>query len=412
MANRLSKNSRLLSHAKNVVRFYTVLIFLLAVLFFTNDFGFVEVQKTAIVTAVGIDREDDTYIVTSQIALPQSSNGNTPNNTATTSSVQLTSRGKTVADAFDQINAKTGWYPKLVFCNLIVLGEKTLERNVFDVLDFFLRNEYALDGALVCTCFGAAKTLLDTPTSTDQSSGLAIEKVLSQHAEQVGTALPNTLREIANDHYLDASCCFLPIVNARKQQEQVGENPSSSEQSSQTSEGGGQQSKDKQSMVFNGSKTALLKQGVKVGEFNESETFVFGLVKNKLRLASFTVDGDESFTLDIKNNKPSVKFSAKPQPKLDISIVVRTGVSDFSYSQGRQFVQDAGALTQEHLQKAEEKTTQLITQIFEKCRLLNCDLFELVSSLKKYEPDRFDELKDRVLQDTSLTVQVEFKNIR
>lgn len=425
------------SHGKNVVRFYVLLILLLAFLFFTNDFGFVEAQKTAIVTAVGIDRQEDTFIVTSQIALPQGNSGGESNGANSPSSVQLTSRGKTVADAFDQINAKTGWYPKLVFCNLIVLGEKTLEKNIFDALDFFLRSEYALDGALVCTCSGEAKQLLDTPTSTDQSSGLAIEKVLSQHAEQVGTALPNSLREIANDHYSEAACSFLPIVNARPQQEQIGKENSkggknqesdssqqSEKQEEKSSDGNqseknsakssrGAQSKQQDSMVFNGSKTALLRKGIKVGEFDENETFAFGLVKNKLRLASFTISNEnESFTLDIKNNQPSVKFTARNEPKLDVSVTVRTGVSDFSISKGEDFVKDMGVLTKEKLKIAEEKTTNLITQIFEKCRALDCDLFELIDSLKKYENDRYDELKDNVIQTTKLSVKVEFKNVR
>ena len=40
---RLQEN---LNHGKSVVRFFTLLILLLAFLFFTNDFGFIEVQKT------------------------------------------------------------------------------------------------------------------------------------------------------------------------------------------------------------------------------------------------------------------------------------------------------------------------------------------------------------------------------
>ena len=431
MPKNILKKSGFFSHGKNAVRFYVIVILMLCFLFFTNDFGFIEAQKTAIVTAVGIDRQDDTFIVTSQIALPQGGSGGETNGASSPSSVQLTSRGKTVADAFDQINAKTGWYPKLVFCNLIVLGEKTLEQDVFDALDFFLRSEYALDSALVCTCQGDAKTLLDTPTSTDQSSGLAIEKVLSQHAEQVGTALPNTLREIANDHYSEAACSFLPIVVAREQQEQVGGEQSSQkgqsggENSSQQSKQGGEKNqesggsqgksgeKSQQSMVFNGSKTALLRKGVKVGEFDEEETFAFGLVKNKLRLAAFTLQGDnESFTLDIKNNAPSVKFQVDDNPKLDVSVTVRTGVSDFSKSGGRELVKDMGVLPEEFLQKAAKKTEQLITQIFEKCRSLECDLFELVDALRKYENDRYEDFKDNVLQKTKLSVKVKFKGVR
>ena len=86
-------------HARNTVRYYILLIILLVFLFFSNDFGLLDVQKTALVTAVGIDRAEDTFVVTSQIAIPQSSKQD-----KATEAVQIVSRGKTVADAFEEIN--------------------------------------------------------------------------------------------------------------------------------------------------------------------------------------------------------------------------------------------------------------------------------------------------------------------
>ena len=102
-------------HEKNTVRYYLILIALLFCLFVTNDFGTLDVQKTAIVMAIGVDRQEDTFILTSQIAVPQSSTQGKSSQTE-----QIVSRGKTIAEAFKEINAKTGWYPKLVFCKLII----------------------------------------------------------------------------------------------------------------------------------------------------------------------------------------------------------------------------------------------------------------------------------------------------
>ena len=42
-------------HSKNTVRYYLLIALSLVFLFFTNDFGLTDVQKTAIVIAVGID---------------------------------------------------------------------------------------------------------------------------------------------------------------------------------------------------------------------------------------------------------------------------------------------------------------------------------------------------------------------
>ena len=44
-------------HSRNSVRYYLIVAAVLIFLFFSNDFGLTDVQKTAIVMAAGIDRE-------------------------------------------------------------------------------------------------------------------------------------------------------------------------------------------------------------------------------------------------------------------------------------------------------------------------------------------------------------------
>ena len=89
---------------KNSTRYYLILVLILGFLFLSNDFGVTDVQKTAIVVAAGIDRQEDTFIVTTQVAIPQSSKQG-----QASEAVQIVSRGKTVGEAFEEINAKTGW---------------------------------------------------------------------------------------------------------------------------------------------------------------------------------------------------------------------------------------------------------------------------------------------------------------
>ena len=173
------------THIKNTLRYYFIVIIALIFLFFSGDFGMLDVQKTAIVMAVGVDRENDEFIITSQIAIPQSSKQG-----GTSETVQLVSRGKTVADAFEEIDEKTGWYPKLVFCRLIILGEKTAQNDVFDALGFFLLDEYMSDNCLLVTCDGLAKDLLNVGALVDKSGSVAIQKILSpRRARRHGVAV-------------------------------------------------------------------------------------------------------------------------------------------------------------------------------------------------------------------------------
>lgn len=423
------------THARNTVRYYIVIAVILLFLFVSNDFGMIDVQKTAIVTAAGIDREGDTFIITSQIAVPQSSKQG-----QASKSVQLVSRGKTVAEAFEEINAKTGWYPKLVFCDLIILGEKTVESNAFDALDFFLRDEYLTDNCLVATCDGKAKDLLNTAALIDQSSSQAIGKILSEHAERVGTVLPSSLREFAIGYFSESGSGFLPILKIEKQQEQIGENSSgsssssesqssassesesgsSSDSSSESSSGESGSSSSKGSSdsnnqpVFSARETALFTKGRRVERLTQEETFAVGAVLNKLRLASYPISNKtETCTLTVKRNSPKTYLEITEQTSsLHVEITMSAGVLDYSRAQNLTNFTDVGNVSEEFFRIAEKKLEGELYRVYEKCRAANCDIFGVRERLIKYEKRKFRKKEHTVFQDTDAVISVRFQNVR
>ena len=413
-------------HSKNTVRYYLLLIFFMAFLFFSNDFGLIDVQKTAIVMAVGIDREEDEFILTSQIAIPKSSQQG-----KATEVVQIVSRGKTIADAFEEINAKTGWYPKLVFCNLIILGEKTVQQNVFDCLDYFLRDEYLSDNCLVATCDNLAKDLLNIHALVDPSGSMAMQKVLSSHAERVGAVLPVNLRDFAIGYFSESRCGFLPILKTQPQQEKIGnekqaENnasppstPSSSSEnsspssSSSSSQKSGENEQDKP--VFSAGETALFVDGKRVEHLTHEESFAFGVVMNKLRLAKYSTPlGENVCTLTIRQNQPKTHLSVGKDDRIcfKIDVVLTAGIADYSTAQDLKDIEDAGDLPRGALEAAEKKLSAEIVRVFEKCRASDCDLFGIKERLIKYEKKHADRLSDAALSSAITDVHVHFRAVR
>ena len=446
-------------HQKNTIRYYLLILLALAFLFFTGDFGLIDVQKTAIVMAVGIDREEDTFILTSQIAIPQASKQG-----KATETVQLVSRGNTVAEAFEEINAKTGWYPKLVFCRLIILGEKAAKQNAFDALDFFLLDEYMSDNCLLATCDGLAKDLLNVAALVDPSGSIAMQKVLSPHAERVGAVLPSTLREFAIGYYSESKSAFLPIVKTQPQQEHVSGSQnnggsssgsggsdssnssnsaseesgsssasgssSSSESSQSSSQSGGSGSSGEQSgssggsggsgssgdkPVFSASETALFVGGKRVGKLSKDETFAFSAVKQELRLAAYSVETEEATcTLTIRQNSPNTKFKVGKDGRATyrVNLTMTAGLLDYSKALPREEAADAGDVPSGTFQAAEKRLLGQIHTTFEKCRAVGCDLFGIVEQLQKHHNRRFEELKDEALKNAILHVSVKFQNVR
>lgn len=409
------------THSRNTVRYYILAVLFLGFLFFSNDFGLTDVQKTAIVMAVGVDREEDEFILTSQIAMPSSGQDKS------SQTVQLVSRGKTVSQAFEQINSKTGWYPKLVFCKLILLGEKTAQDNVFDALDFFLLDEYLTDDCQVAVCQGAAKDVLNTSALVDPSSSVAIGKILSAHAERVGTVHPVNLKDFAIGYFGDSRSALLPIVKTEPQQEEVppsappsSPDSSSSENSGQSGENqsgqGGQGRNETQNKpVFSARETALFVYGKWKETLTEEETFAVNMAIGKLRLASYSVDYlDETCTLTIKRNDPKIRLILGKDGKgqVKVSLTVTAGIADFSKALGVNELADVGDVPDGIFAAAEKKLAASLSSVYEKARNVGCDVFGLQERLVKYKQRKYHKYKDTLLDNVSFLAEVRFRNVR
>ena len=408
------------SFKKKVPVLYALAAIFLTILFFSNDFGLVDIQKTAIVLAVGIDREEDSFVVTSQIAAPSAS----ADPKASAEAVQVETRGDTVGAAIQKINEKTGWYPKLVFCNLIILGKTATEKNTFESLDFFLRNEYMSDDCNLCCTEGSAGELLSGSSAVEQISSLAIGKILSEHSAKLGLVAASNLRDFATHYFSCCGCGYMPIVSqspltekgskeqADGQKEQSGSGKKQGDEGQSGNPGGEAGGKEQ---TFTATNTALFSDGIYKGKLTAEETFAFQCIRNDLRLAAFDAEhGGVTYTLLIKKSKASVKFSVDDYavPRLKISVTVKAGLQDLSSSQTIAEIAAPDKTKEAVLKAAGEKFAKAVRSVFEKSRALNCDIFDVKNRLHKYESAYFSAYKDSVLERLLFSAEAKFEPTR
>ena len=408
------------SFKKKVPVLYSLAAIFLTILFFSNDFGLVDIQKTAIVLAVGIDREEDSFVVTSQIAAPSAS----ADPKASAEAVQVETRGDTVGAAIQKINEKTGWYPKLVFCNLIILGKTATEKNTFESLDFFLRNEYMSDDCNLCCTEGSAGELLSGSSAVEQISSLAIGKILSEHSAKLGLVAASNLRDFATHYFSCCGCGYMPIVSqspltkkddkeqADGQKEQSGSGKKQGNEGQGGNPGGEAGGKEQ---TFTATNTALFSDGIYKGKLTAEETFAFQCIRNDLRLAAFDAEhGGVTYTLLIKKSKASVKFSVDDYavPRLKISVTVKAGLQDLSSSQTIAEIAAPDKTKEAVLKAAGEKFAKAVRLVFEKSRALNCDIFDVKNRLHKYESAYFSAYKDSVLERLLFSAEAKFEPTR
>ena len=249
------------------LRLYALLFALLAFAFFSNDFGLVDIQKTAIILAAGVDKEEEGLRLTAQIAVPQGSGSSFQSG-----SVNLDGTGATVSECLSDLYAQTGWVPKFIFCDLVLFGEELARENVFSALDFFLRNEYVPDSCNLAVCQGTAKDLLTQKSAIDDTSSFALSKLFSDAAQKAGKVVTTTLKEFSIGYYGVSHSGYMPMIQTL---------PSDNDVSTQASSQEGANSKEKkQNVVYVADQTALFADGALVSVLSPEQTFAYNLLRS------------------------------------------------------------------------------------------------------------------------------------
>lgn len=377
---------------------------LLLLLFFSNDFGLIDIQKTSIVTAVAIDAGDEGVDVTVQIAVPKSG--------STTASNVTVKNAPTMVDAIAELNLKTGWYPTLVHCRLILLGEEAAKENVFRNIDYFLRSQFVEDTCLVALCRGRAEKALTAQSPVGDMTYAAIEKVLSSEAQQTGLVSVNILRDFSKGYYGAGESSFLPLLTVREDAEAGGADASASPDA-----GGGGSANANGKAVFDASETALFLRGRQVETLNAEETLAFNLADTDTDFAYGNVTVSEQgepvvYSLKMKIGKKKLNVRAEGElPVLHFSIRARAQVADVSRAGSTREVAQSFIVPENVLRAAEETFRARLSDAFSKAQESGCDLFGVCAALQRFYPKLWKKLGKEALALTKPVYDIQFDTL-
>ena len=386
-------------------RLCLIIVAAIILIFFSNDFGLVDIQKTAIVLAVGIDRDGEDFALTAQIAVPKGSD----RTTGGTSSVEIEGRGATVPDCISDIYAKTGWVPKLVFCNLVLLGESAANEDVFSCLDFFLRNEYIPNSCQLAACEGSAGEMLSTTSAIDDTSALALSKLFSDAAKKSGYVLTTTLREFAVGYYGVSGSGYMPYVRAQAQEGSSSGGSSGGSSGSAVSSGssdrsGGAGAQEKK--VYSAEETAIFSGGRLAAILPREQTFAFSLLEGNVYTGSFQADGQ---TYVVLKNGGSVGLELADVPTATLSLELRVQLYGTREASSPEEIAKS-MLTPEQEARAEEVLTGYLSDLWDTCVQTGCDLFELRTKLYRASLAEYGQWKDSIL-DAPVKIEAIIKSV-
>ena len=391
------------------MKLYLLLLGVILFAFFSNDFGLVDIQKTAVILAAGIDKTEEGFSVTAQIAVPKG----TDRTTGGTSSVQIEAEGKTVSDCISLVFAKTGWVPKLVFCNLLLLGEEAVGEDIIAHLNYFLRNEYMNDSCMLAVCEGKAHDFISSKSAIDDTSSLAIEKLFSDAAERTGKVTSNTLKDFAIGYFGVSKSSYLPFVRSESQKSGGSGTPSaqqtaaSSGNSGSSGSSGGEEEK-----IYIADKTAIFSEGKMVAVLSPEETLAFNLLHGKVVAGTFGAkDKDTPVTLTIVTNDGKITLDMKGAPtvKLDLQVMVRlccrgtaAPIDDISHDD----------VNPEILKSAKEVLTDYVSQLWNTAKESGCDLFQLKKDLFRSSAKKYREWESFLLDSVKPEIKAEVTSMK
>lgn len=392
---------------------YAVVITAMAFLFFTNDFGLVDIRKTAVIIGAGIDLNDKGVSVTAQVAIPQASTGGD-----NTQYIEVEGEGVTVADALNEINKKTGFYPKLVFCKLLILGESCTSGNIFEILDYFYRDDYTQLTPVIAMCKGSAGKLLASKMRFGNTATVSIERLLSDEAKKSGNVSTVNLKIIGIHDHSPSAACYMPYIRVQSQTAESSKPSGGSSQggssSSEDPSGGSSSSGDSggsEPQEFMCDRTAIFSSGRFSGVLTENQTFALNLIKNNVRHIFVPCEADgKQYTLGMRNCRGSVNVDVSggvPAVRIGFDAVVQ--VSDVDSAEDPHSVSE-GVVPDEVLAGGAEEIKGMFSELIEASRAADCDILEIKTLLYRFHYPLFEKFGDTILSDAEISFDINLRS--
>lgn len=407
----------------------TFVLFLVAlILFFTSDFQLIDIEKTAIIVAIGVDKVENEFEVSAQVAIPQATNEQSTNSDAL-----LIGRGKTMYDAIEDVALKTGWYPKLTFCNLIVFGNEVVKGNFYPLVDYILTSDRFQTSAILCTAENTAKEILSSTTPLDYVSSFALQKILLRNVERANAVLAPDVREFCVNNRSHSQFCYLPIVKFIQEKDDKDKGDQSDSSASETlreqtlknvfsqggegKSGGGQTGEsEKNTGLFDAGETMFFSNGKIACIIDSKQTLCFNLLIKKVGECfldvEFEKNGKQTKALvSIIKNYGKIKLKIENNvPKLFITLNLVCEKEETFLSENNFELQNSTEVSKEGISAVESSVYEYIEQLIQLSKSSDCDFLKLKNQLYQSQNKYYERFKDNLLNVLEYSIEINCKS--
>lgn len=189
-----------------------MLIIVIPEISFTGCTNQVEIEKLAIILAVGFDlSNNNNYLVTIQII---DSNTNVRENNKTNT---YTEQGTSIFDALTKLYKKVGERLNYSHIQYIVIGDSMARKGISPIIDFSLRYSEVRPTTPFLVTSGSAKDIVGAKVSTDDVSAFSVNNLLDVQRSRGETAFTTNLNFVNSiNHGSMSTTCGLINISTSK----------------------------------------------------------------------------------------------------------------------------------------------------------------------------------------------------
>ncbi len=238
--------------------------------------------------------------------------------------------GSNISDCLTSLQIKIGKKVGLSHCQVLIISESVAKSNVLSYLDSFTRtNDLTTNALLICS--EDPKKLIEAQISESEALSLDLMNILNYNSDNIYSTNLN-LEKFYSEYFDESSVSYLPIVNAKENEESQsggeesqtsksnndsGSNTSSensnsgndrsfSEESSTTSSGS--QGPAKSELDFTG-KVAVFQEGTMVATLEKDDAQILKILSENIHDNVLKIENVSTQYADIANY--SIRFKDK-----------------------------------------------------------------------------------------------------
>lgn len=264
-----------------------------------------ELDKIAITVGCGLEKVDDGYKVTAQIADTQKQ-GDSSNSSSPVRFKNYSYTDKTIHEAARGILTKL---PKKAYTNhmqILVIDENIAKDGIEDIIDFWFREVELRNDFYVFVSKDSTPTdVLGVLTQVYPINSVGIRNLIETNNQFLSGSILTTFDDLADEYVSKTKEILLPAItvlggNGDKKENLESSNPES---------------------LLSIEETAFFKDNKLISYLDKKETIYYNLIKNQLKssIISFECSEDKYVTFEIIGSNSDIKIK-KNKPEIDLKI--------------------------------------------------------------------------------------------